>query len=205
MLLRIVTCLVPSQIIEELGLFRGEGCVSEDDKPVEGGVKLKRRLVVLRLATVGGAGLTTSACGPEVVTVGAQVIGAMAQGAAGAGGGPSMAGRTGVSDADPSDPPGRGRGGHRGSGVTDSDPSDQPGFGRGGARRTAGISDSDPSDPAGQGRGGSRPAQRTTGISDADPSDAPGQGRGGARPVAVRTGLTDSDPSDSPGFGRRGR
>jgi hypothetical protein len=176
--------------------------VSEDDKPAEGGVKLKRRLVVLRLATVGGAGLTTTACGPEAVTIGAQVIGAMAQGA---GSSPSMAGRTGVSDADPSDPPGRGRGGHRGSGVTDSDPSDQPGFGRGGVRRTTGISDSDPSDPAGQGRGGARPMQRTTGVSDSDPSDPAGGGRGGARPVAVRTGLTDSDPSDSPGFGRRGR
>ena len=121
--------------------------------------------MVLRLAFLGGAGTLVTGCGPAALTSGAQLMGGVAQ----------PVGRTGVSDADPSDPPGRGRGGHRGSGVTDSDPSDQPGFGRGGMRRSSGVSDSDPSDPPGGGRGG----LRRTAVSDSDPSDAPGRGRRG--------------------------
>lgn len=156
---------------------------------------LGRRLFVLRLAVLGGAGSATAACVPQqgVVYVPQQPVYAPT--------------RVAISDADPSDPPGRGRGGHRGSGVTDNDPSDSPGFGRGGRRVTTGISDSDPNDPPGRGRGGVRSAPvYRTGISDNDPSDAPGRGRGGYRGPVVRrrTGLSDSDPSDSPGYGRRG-
>lgn len=97
----------------------------------------RRRLLVLRLAVIGGASTALSACVPA----GQPQYGAPM--------------RTGLSDSDPSDPPGRGRGGHRGSGVTDSDPSDQPGYGRGrGGYRSSGVSDSDPSDPPGRGRRG---------------------------------------------------
>lgn len=67
-----------------------------------------------------------------------------------------------VTDRDPSDPAGRGRGC---PGWSDSDPSDPAGCGR----RT-GITDSDPSDPAGRGRG-----RRS--CSDADPYDPAGRGR----------------------------
>lgn len=82
-----------------------------------------------------------------------------------------------ATDADPGDAPGRGRGGN---GVTDADPGDQPGRGRG----NAGSSDADPGDPPGQGRGGGRQA----GPSDADPGDPAGQGRG-APPPQLRTGI----------------
>jgi hypothetical protein len=148
---------------------------------------LRRRLFVLRLAALGGASAATAACVPQqgpVVYVPQ----------------PNYApGRVAISDADPSDAPGRGRGGHRGSGVSDSDPSDAPGFGRGGQRYSQGVSDNDPSDPPGRGRGYRQPSY-TTGVSDNDPSDAPGRGRGGYG----RTGASDSDPSDAPGRGRRG-
>jgi hypothetical protein len=152
---------------------------------------LGRRLFVLKLATLGGAAAATAGCVPQqqpVVYVPQQPVYAPT--------------RTGISDSDPSDPPGAGRGGHRGSGVTDNDPSDAPGFGRGG-RRYTGISDNDPNDPPGRGRGGYRaaPVRYRTGFTDADPSDGPGYGRGGAR---YRTGLSDSDPRDAPGRGRRG-
>jgi hypothetical protein len=56
-----------------------------------------------------------------------------------------------ITDRDPTDPAGRGRGG--GSGITDRDPTDPAGRGRGGG---SGITDSDTgqgSDPAGRGRG----------------------------------------------------
>jgi hypothetical protein len=168
-----------------------------DEQDEEAGAKpapLRRRLFVLRLFALGGAGTATAACVPQSGPV------VYAPGPVYA---PS---RVAISDNDPSDPPGGGRGGHRGSGVTDNDPSDSPGFGRGG-RRVTGISDNDPSDPPGRGRGGYRaaPAYRT-GVSDNDPSDAPGRGRGGYRAPVYRrrTGLSDSDPSDSPGYGRRG-
>nr|MDP8993906.1 hypothetical protein [Pseudomonadota bacterium] len=61
--------------------------------------------------------------------------------------------RSGVTDSDPSDPIGGGRGGYRGgsarSGLTDSDPSDPVGNGRTGR---SGCSDSDPTDRSGNGR-----------------------------------------------------
>lgn len=67
-----------------------------------------------------------------------------------------------VTDRDPYDPAGRGRGC---PGWSDSDPNDPAGCGR----RT-GITDSDPNDPAGRGRG-----RRS--CSDADPYDPAGRGR----------------------------
>lgn len=127
---------------------------------------LRRRLFVLRLAAIGGAGSATAACvptGPQPVYYAP----------------PAQTRRgTGISDSDPSDAPGNGRGGHRGSGATDSDPSDSPGYGRGG-RRVSGASDSDPSDAPGRGRGSYRAPTYSTGRSDSDPSDAPGRGRRG--------------------------
>ncbi|UJR85294.1 hypothetical protein [Sandaracinus amylolyticus] len=67
-----------------------------------------------------------------------------------------------VTDRDPSDPAGRGRGC---PGWSDSDPSDP-----GGCGRRTGLTDSDPSDAAGRGRG-----RRS--CSDADPYDPAGGGR----------------------------
>jgi hypothetical protein len=64
--------------------------------------------------------------------------------------------RSGISDSDPSDPPGQGRGtGARPpqSGMSDADPTDPPGGGRGGNRQQTGLTDSDPTDPPGGGRG----------------------------------------------------
>ena len=98
------------------------------------------------------------------------------------------AGALQVTDSDPSDPVGRGRGGSR-SGVTDSDPSDPVGNGRGGGARRSGVTDSDPSDPVGNGRGGGRPR---SGCSDSDPTDPGGDGRncrsGGGGGGAHQTG-----------------
>ncbi|MCX7684215.1 MAG: hypothetical protein N2Z67_02960 [Acetobacteraceae bacterium] len=121
-----------------------------NNKPAGGAPRLGRRLTVLKLAVVPAAA-ALAACVPA--------------------GGPVY--RGGITDNDPVDPAGGGRGGYRGTGITDSDPSDPAGGGRGGFRRT-GITDSDPSDPAGGGRGG----RRYTGITDRDPSDSPGYGRG---------------------------
>jgi hypothetical protein len=161
-----------------------------DPEPKAEPPPLRRRLFVLRLAALGGAAPALAACVPQqgpVVYVPQPA--------------PVYApGRTAISDSDPSDPPGGGRGGHRGSGATDNDPSDAPGYGRGG-QRYAGVSDNDPSDPPGRGRG---TYYRPSGVSDSDPSDAPGRGRGGYRAPAYRTGVSDSDPRDAPGRGRRG-
>jgi hypothetical protein len=125
---------------------------NDDSEPENDGAppRVARRLTILKLAVVPAAA-AVAACVPA--------------------GGPVY--RTGITDSDPSDPPGRGRGGYRGTGITDSDPTDPPGGGRGGVRRT-GITDSDPTDPPGGGRGG----RRYTGITDRDPSDPPGYGRG---------------------------
>ena len=156
------------------------------DQVPEAKPPLRRRLFVLRLATLGGAGAAVAACVPNQQPVFFAPPQQVRRG-------------TGVSDSDPNDAPGQGRGGQRGSGFSDSDPNDAPGLGRGGQRAT-GISDSDPNDAPGRGRGGFRGnVQRSSGVTDADPSDGPGRGRG-----TVRRGLTDSDPSDGPGRGRRG-
>jgi hypothetical protein len=96
----------------------------------------------------------------------------------------------------------------RGGGVTDKDPDDPEGGGRGGRgqkgpRQTSGVSDKDPDDPEGGGRGQKGRPRRTSGITDKDPSDPEGGGRSGGqkrpRPVA---GVTDKDPSDPEGGGR---
>ncbi|MCX7932689.1 MAG: hypothetical protein N2588_09115 [Rhodovarius sp.] len=86
-----------------------------------------------------------------------------------------------------------------GTGVTDTDPTDAPGRGRGMGPRQGGSSAADPTDPPGQGRG---MGPRQGGISDADPTDPPGQGRGRARPPAPQREASDSDPTDPPGQGR---
>lgn len=96
----------------------------------------------------------------------------------------------------------------RGTGITDSDPNDGPGQGRGGYRapaRGTGYTDSDPNDGPGNGRGPYGRGRARTGYTDSDPNDGPGYGRGGGyRGGRVRTGYTDSDPNDGAGFGRRG-
>jgi hypothetical protein len=118
---------------------------------------------------------------------------------------------TGITDADPNDGPGNGRGGAyrgpvRGTGISDADPNDGAGNGRGGyrgpVRRGTGITDSDPNDGPGNGRGGYR--RSGTGITDSDPNDGPGNGRGGYRGGGnrVRTGYSDADPNDGAGYGR---
>jgi len=141
---------------------------------------LRRRLLVLRLATTG-----------LVVPVSA----ALAQGRKSpAPTEPELPGknqphpeqrRSGETDADPNDEPGNGRGvagGGRSLEATDADPGDEPGRGRGGQQ--AGPTDADPSDEAGRGRGGGR----QVGPSDSDPGDPAGQGRGAA-PPQLRTGI----------------
>lgn len=91
-----------------------------------------------------------------------------------------------ITDRDPGDSPGRGRG----TGVTDRDSRDRPNQGRG----TTGRTDADPRDSPGRGRGGP-PAS----VTDRDPGDSPGRGRGNPG----YTGRTDADSGDSPGRGRR--
>ncbi len=107
---------------------------------------LRRRLLVLRLATTGfvapvGAGLAQGRKSPAPIE-------------------PELPGkneprpeqrRSGETDADRTD--------EAGSGRTDADPGDQPGRGRG----KASTSDADPGDPAGQGRG-APPSQLRTGL-----------------------------------------
>lgn len=72
--------------------------------------------------------------------------------------------QTGVTNRDPSDPPGGGR-----TGITNRDPSDRPGYGRyrrrGGC--ATGITNRDPGDRPGNGRNG---------VTNNDPSDRPGYG-----------------------------
>jgi len=67
----------------------------------------------------------------------------------------------------------------RTTGLTDSDPNDGPGNGRGTQqRRGTGLTDNDPNDGPGNGRG-RQPVRRNTGLTDSDPSDGPGSGRSG--------------------------
>jgi len=63
-----------------------------------------------------------------------------------------------ITDRDPYDPVGRGRGWRRRrrygwTGITDRDPSDRPGYGRGRRWRRRRWTDNDPDDPVGGGRG----------------------------------------------------
>lgn len=91
--------------------------------------RLSRRLLVLRVAALSAAGATLAACVPA--QPGPVYVAPM----------PGRI-RTGLTDADPNDGVGYGRGGYRGgysgnrvrTGLTDSDPSDGVGFGRGGRR-----------------------------------------------------------------------
>ena len=149
---------------------------------------LRRRLLVLRLATTGFV---------------APASAALAQGRKSpAPAEPNLPGknqprpeqrRSGETDADPNDEPGNGRGvagGGRSLEATDADPGDEPGRGRGGN----GATDADPGDAPGRGRRGGQQA----GPTDADPSDEAGRGRGGGRQV----GPSDSDPGDPAGQGR---
>ena len=116
------------------------------DTPEGGNPKpvLSRRLLVTRGAAVAG-------------------VGVMLPGVAGA--------QSGITDSDPNDGPGRGRGGNRPR-ASDNDPRDAAGRGRGSSR---GTTDNDPRDGAGAGRGS---GNRGTGLTDSDPSDGPGRGRG---------------------------
>ena len=100
--------------------------------------KLGRRRLVVKLGAVGAVTLGAAACVP------AQPVYVQPSG-------------TGLTDADPNDGPGNGRGGarvYRGTGTTDSDPNDGPGRGRGGYRGGRGVTDSDPNDGPGRGRRG---------------------------------------------------
>ena len=134
--------------------------MADETPPAGPDHRLGRRLMVLRLAALGGTAAALAGCvAPGQVQYG----------------NPWPRG-TGITDADPSDGPGHGRGGRRATGITDADPSDGPGHGRGGHRGVSGgtgITDRDPSDGAGRGRGG----YRGTGRTDSDPRDAPGRGR----------------------------
>ena len=80
---------------------------------------LRRRLLILRLG----------AAAPGLALAGTAV--AAPKGAAPDTGATPAQYRTGITDNDPSDGPGQGRGQRRGTGITDSDPSDGPGKGRG--------------------------------------------------------------------------
>jgi len=135
--------------------------------------RLSRRFLILRAVAVGGTGTALTACVAP---------------------GPAYYGNPAPLAVMP-----------RGTGITDADPADGPGNGRGGYRapiRGTGITDADPADGPGNGRGGYRGNVRSTGLTDADPSDGPGRGRGGYRGSSGRTGRTDSDPRDAPGRGR---
>lgn len=108
--------------------------------------RLSRRLMVARVAS--GAGLIAAAATlPSEASAQRSVTDAdprdgVGQGR-GSGGGQY---RTNATDRDPSDGAGRGRGTGSSTGYTDRDPTDGPGRGR------SGRTDSDPSDGPGRGR-----------------------------------------------------
>ena len=118
---------------------------------------LRRRLLVLRLATTGFVAPASA------VLAQGRKSPAPAQ--------PELPGknqprpeqrRSGETDADPNDVPGNGRGvagGGRSLEATDADPTDEAGRGRGGN----GVTDADPGDPVGQGRR-APPSQLRTGL-----------------------------------------
>ena len=92
---------------------------------------------------------------------------------------------TGVSDHDPTDRTGEGRGSPPHPRSTDNDGGDAPGEGR-----FTGVSDRDASDRTGEGRG--RPPRPR--ITDNDGGDPVGMGR--------HTGITDHDSTDRSGEGQ---
>jgi len=111
---------------------------TSNDKPAGG---LGRRLLVLRTGSLAVLPLALTGC----------IVEAPRQNNA-----PPVRRATGLTDNDPNDGPGNGRGTQqrRGTGITDQDPNDGPGNGRGGQRRRTGLTDSDPSDGPGNGRSG---------------------------------------------------
>jgi hypothetical protein len=118
--------------------------------------RLGRRLFVLRVAGAGAA-VTVSGVAAEAAPVHPTVPGAT---------NPDVL--PVITDNDPRDQPGYGRGGYyRGTGRTDNDPRDSPGYGRGGY-----YAPPPPryGDPRGYGYGRS--------VTDNDPNDGPGRGRG---------------------------
>ena len=94
--------------------------------------------------------------------------------------------QTGVTDADPTDPVGRGRGGHTGYSDSDSGANADPsGRGRRGQPVRTGITDRDPHDPSGQGRG-------TSGSTTENSTQRRPDGS-----TAYYSGLTDADSGQS--------
>jgi hypothetical protein len=129
--------------------------------------RLGRRILVLRVASLGAAAGMVSAATAEA----APVVPPLAE----------APGATPVqyrSDNDPNDAPGRGiRGGGYSGGRSDNDPNDAAGRGirgGGGGGYNRGVTDNDPSDGPGRGRGWSNRRN----VTDNDPSDGPGRGRG---------------------------
>lgn len=128
-----------------------------------------RRLFILRLAALPATAAGLAGCSPEGLQTASMAMNAFASGmAAGSGARPVFpaAGRTGLTDADPSDGVGQGRG---------------SGYRSFGASSRTGLTDADPSDGVGQGRGsGYRPygTPIRTGLTDADPRDPVRGGRG---------------------------
>jgi hypothetical protein len=128
---------------------------------------------------------------------------------------------SGISDRDPTDSVGNGRGNtmrrgdlpeperppanpfrdnqaegrHAPSGLTDSDPSDPSGDGRGGAVQTP------PRSPYRDNQAGGRHAP--SGVTDSDPTDPVGDGRGAGAPRARSCSDTDAGPASDPA--RQGR
>ena len=139
-------------------------------------------------------------------------------GAAGAGallavGGRAKAFQVTDSDRYIADQPGLGRGPV--SGITDQDPGDAVGNGRGDTRRAGtGVEPARP--PSSPFEDNQKIRHAESGLTDSDPSDPPGDGRGGTPqgPPArspyddnqnvrhAESGITDSDPTDPVGDGR---
>lgn len=116
----------------------------ENDKKTPD-ARLGRRLMVAKMA--GGASLIAAAAIPGAASAQRSVTDSDPRDGAGQGRG-SGGGqyRTNATDRDPNDGAGRGRGSGSPTGYTDRDPNDGPGRGR--SNRT----DSDPSDGPGRGR-----------------------------------------------------
>jgi hypothetical protein len=124
----------------------------------------------------------------------------------------SQDGQAGVTDSDRyiSDQPGQGQG--QRSNITDKDPGDAVGNGRGNTMRsgTARPPERPPQNPFNE----SNERAAGTGATDSDPTDRVGYGRGTSPQAAPRspfnesneraagTGVTDSDPTDRVGYGR---